>query len=60
MLDSLAAGTSKFLPYRKAVEVPFLVRWPGRVAAGAVDDRLVTHVDITPTILAATGVTQTT
>jgi arylsulfatase A-like enzyme len=50
--------TEKFLPYRKAVEVPFLVRWPGRVAAGAVDDRLVTHVDIAPTILAATGVTQ--
>ena len=50
--------TSKFLPYRKAVEVPFLVRWPGRVPAGAVDDRLVTHVDIAPTILAATGVSQ--
>lgn len=49
---------SKFLPYRKAVEVPFLVRWPGRVPAGAVDDRLVTHVDIAPTILAATGVSQ--
>jgi arylsulfatase A-like enzyme len=52
-------ATSKFLPYRKAVEVPFLVRWPGRVPAGAVDDRLVTHVDVVPTILAATGVTQT-
>lgn len=50
--------TEKFLPYRKAVEVPFLLRWPGRVAAGAVDDRLVTHVDVLPTILAATGVTQ--
>ena len=51
-------ATSKFLPYRRAVEVPFLVRWPGRVPAGAVDDRLVTHVDVVPTILAATGVTQ--
>ena len=51
-------ATSKFLPYRKAVEVPFLLRWPGRVAAGAVDDRLVTHVDVVPTILAATGVSQ--
>ena len=50
--------TEKFLPYRKAVEVPFLVRWPGRVPAGAVDDRLVTHVDVLPTILAATGVIQ--
>jgi arylsulfatase A-like enzyme len=51
--------TEKFLPYRKAVEVPLLLRWPGRVPAGAVDDRLVTHVDVLPTILAATGVTQT-
>ena len=51
-------ATSKFLPYRKAVEVPFLLRWPGRVPAGAVDDRLVTHVDVVPTILAATGVSQ--
>jgi N-acetylglucosamine-6-sulfatase len=42
-------ATSKFLSYRKAVEVPFLLRWPGRVAAGAVDDRLVTHVDVVPT-----------
>ena len=38
--------------------MPFLVRWPGRVPAGAVDDRLVTHVDVVPTILAATGVSQ--
>ncbi len=52
-------ATEKFLPYRKAVEVPLLLRWPGRVPAGAVDDRLVTHVDVLPTILAATGVTQT-
>jgi arylsulfatase A-like enzyme len=51
-------ATSKFLPYRKAVEVPLLLRWPGRVPAGAVDDRFVTHVDVVPTILAATGVTQ--
>ena len=51
-------ATSKFLPYRSAVEVPFMVRWPGRVPAGAVDDRFVTHIDIVPTILAATGVSQ--
>ena len=50
--------TEKFLPYRKAVEVPFLVRWPGRIPAGAVDDRLVTYVDVLPTIVAAAGVTQ--
>ncbi len=51
--------TSKFVPYRKAVEVPLLIRWPGHVAAGAVDPRWVAHVDISPTLLAAAGVTST-
>ena len=51
--------TSKFVPYRKAVEVPLLIRWPGHVAAGAVDERWVAHVDISPTLLAAAGVTST-
>jgi len=50
---------SKFLPYREAVEVPLLVRCPGHVAAGAVDDRFVTHVDVVPTILGVAGVTST-
>ncbi|HET8683761.1 MAG TPA: sulfatase [Micromonosporaceae bacterium] len=50
--------SSKFMPYRPAVEVPFLIRWPGHVPAGATDSRFVTHVDIAPTILAAAGVTQ--
>ena len=49
---------SKFLPYRKSVEVPILVRWPGKVAAGAVDNRFVSHIDVAPTLLAAAGVTQ--
>ena len=53
-----SGAQGKFPPYRKAVQVPFLLRWPGRVPAGAVDDRLVTHVDVVPTILAATGVSQ--
>lgn len=51
--------TSKFVPYRAAVEVPLLLRWPGHVPAGAVDTRFVTHVDIAPTLLAAAGVTST-
>jgi arylsulfatase A-like enzyme len=46
----------KKLPYREAIEVPMYVRWPGRVAAGTVDDRLVANIDIAPTILDAAGV----
>ncbi|NNK92209.1 MAG: sulfatase-like hydrolase/transferase, partial [Acidimicrobiia bacterium] len=48
---------SKFLPYNEAVEVPFLVRWPGQVGAGATSTDLVSHVDILPTVLAAADVT---
>lgn len=47
----------KFVPYREAIEVPFLIRWPGRVAAGSVDERLVGNLDIAPTVLAAVGIT---
>ena len=46
----------KKFPYRESVEVPLYVRWPGRVAAGAVDDRLTANIDIAPTIMAAAGV----
>ena len=48
---------SKFLPYNEVVEVPFLVRWPNQIAAGATSTDLVSHVDILPTVLAAAGVT---
>jgi len=50
--------SGKFLPYYESTGVPFYVRWPGHVAAGAVDNRYVSHVDITPTVLAAANVTQ--
>ena len=35
--------------------VPFLVRWPGKVAAGDVNSSLLTSMDVLPTIAAATG-----
>jgi arylsulfatase A-like enzyme len=47
--------SSKGLPYNESVRVPFLVRWPERVEAGTVSDRLVGGVDILPTVLEATG-----
>jgi arylsulfatase A-like enzyme len=45
----------KRLPYTAAVSVPFHVHWRGHVAPGSTDDRLVSNVDIAPTILAAAG-----
>jgi N-acetylglucosamine-6-sulfatase len=44
------------LPYEEAVRAPLLVRWPGRVKAGAKIDTLVSSVDIAPTVLDLAGV----
>ncbi|TWT96232.1 sulfatase family protein [Neorhodopirellula pilleata] len=41
--------------YDGGLHVPLLVRWPGHVTAGAVDDRLVSLLDLMPTTLAAVG-----
>lgn len=43
--------------YMGGVNVPFLVRWPGRVPAGRVDKTsVIAGVDMLPTLLAAAGV----
>ncbi len=47
---------SKYNPYDGSVRVPFIVRWPGKVGAGAVDPRPVGNVDIAPSLLAAAGI----
>lgn len=47
--------SGKRSPYRASVEVPLLVRWPAHLSAG-VDPRLVSNVDIAPTILDAVGI----
>ena len=36
--------------------VPLIVRWPGRVPAGATDDRLIDFTDVLPSLLAAAGI----
>jgi arylsulfatase A-like enzyme len=46
----------KFVPYTESIRIPFLARWPERLPAGTVDDRLVATVDIKPTVLAAAGI----
>jgi len=51
---------AKALPYTHSVRVPFLIRWPGKVPAGAVDSRrFITNVDIAPSVLAAAGIRPT-
>jgi arylsulfatase A-like enzyme len=45
----------KLLPYTPSVKVPLLARWPGHIAANQSDHRLISNVDIAPTILDAAG-----
>lgn len=42
--------------YDGGLWVPLIARWPGKVEAGKVDDRLVSLIDMMPTTLAAAGV----
>jgi hypothetical protein len=49
--------SAKRYPYTDSVQVPIYMRWPGHVAEGSDDPRLVSHVDIAPTIYEAVGVT---
>jgi arylsulfatase A-like enzyme len=41
--------------YEESLRMPFLVRWPGQVKPGTVNDRMVLNVDFAPTLLAAAG-----
>lgn len=46
---------SKYTLYEGGLRVPLIIRWPGRWAAGAVRDEVVSGLDLFPTLLAATG-----
>ena len=48
--------TEKFVPYEPSLRVPLLVRWPGHVPSGT-STRLVSYIDLLPTMLAAANVT---
>lgn len=48
---------SKFVPYEPSIRVPLLLRWPGHVPAGTNTTRLVSYLDLLPTMLEAAGVT---
>jgi len=37
------------------IRTPFLARWPGRLEAGRVVDRIGAHIDVVPTLLEACG-----
>ncbi len=41
--------------YDPGLNVPFIMRWPGKIAAGSVCEDLISGEDYTPTMLAAAG-----
>ena len=43
--------------YDSGTRVPLIIRWPGRIGAGLTDDRLVSLIDLAPTVLEAAGLT---
>lgn len=42
--------------YDGGIHLPLIVRWPGELDAGAIDERLVSYVDLAPTVLSVAGV----
>jgi N-acetylglucosamine-6-sulfatase len=49
--------TEKFVVYDPSVRVPLFVRWPGHITAGTNTTRIVSQLDLLPTMLAAAGIT---
>ncbi len=47
----------KFVPYEPSIRVPLWVRWPGHITAGTDTTRLVSYLDLLPTMLQAAGFT---
>lgn len=54
MMGSHGLG-GKRMPYEESIRVPFFVRWPGRVKAGAKRDGLMGTTDILPTLCGLAG-----
>lgn len=42
--------------YEYGVNVPLIIRWPGKIAPGSRTERLISGEDLAPTFLAAAGI----
>jgi arylsulfatase A-like enzyme len=47
--------SAKWTTYRQGLNIPFIVRWPGKVRAGSVSDALISLTDLTPTLIDLAG-----
>jgi uncharacterized sulfatase len=55
MLESHRITNKGAVMYDEITNIPFIVRWPGIVQPGSVSPSLVSHIDIVPTLLDASG-----
>jgi uncharacterized sulfatase len=55
MADMAPLRESKGAPYEGGLRVPFIVRWPGRIAAGSLNSTPIHAVDYYPTFAALAG-----
>jgi arylsulfatase A-like enzyme len=46
----------KSTPYTNSIQVPLMMRWPGRIPEGSIDRRIAANIDIAPTILDAVDI----
>ena len=47
---------AKRWPYDSGIRIPLIVRWPGQIAPGTTSRRLVSLIDLAPTMLGVAGV----
>jgi arylsulfatase A-like enzyme len=53
--DNAPLRSGKGSLYEGGIRDPFIVRWPGQIAAGATSDQPTIHVDLFPTLLELAG-----
>lgn len=54
--DNAPLRSGKGYPYEGGIREPFIVRWPGKIEAGMVNDTPVCSIDCLPTICDAVGI----
>ncbi len=42
--------------YDSGLRIPLIIKWPGKLKPGTVDDRLISSIDFGPTVLSITGI----
>lgn len=51
----IALPRGKQFLYDEGIHIPLIIRWPASIKPGTVEERLVSNIDIAPTILALAG-----